>query len=259
MTNLIQQKGHPYEYRPVNPQQILVDPLYQRELHQKKVDKIISEFNYDLVNEPKLSLRSDGKLYVFNGQHTTAAWKIHEGIDTPIMCKIYRGLTWEDEKELFIQQNGISTDHTTFEKLRARFNAGDPDVRGMVESAAKAGVQVTFKTRGDAFGRCNAVSALFTMYKVIPQDSFIIALQLITAAWQGQKESYYEGIIKGMTNIFKKYAGQFSVKDMRNALARNTPAYYIREAKDISGSLAVKYEKLFLREYNYKRKYRIGE
>ena len=101
MTNLIQQKGHPYEYRPVNPQQILVDPLYQRELHQKKVDKIISEFNYDLVNEPKLSLRSDGKLYVFNGQHTTAAWKIHEGIDTPIMCKIYRGLTWEDEKELF--------------------------------------------------------------------------------------------------------------------------------------------------------------
>lgn len=259
MTNTVQQKGHKYEYKAVNPNMILVDPLCQRELNQKKVDKIVCEWNYDLVNEPKISLRSDGTMYVFNGQHTTAAHKIHEGKDTPIICKVYRGLTWEDEKELFLKQNGISSDPTTFEKLRARFNAGDQDVRGMVECAAKAGVQVTFKTRGDAFARCIAVSALFTMYKVLPQDNFIIALQLITGAWQGQKESYCEGFIKGMTNIFKKYAGQFAVKDMRNALARNTPVYYIREAKYMTGSLAVRYEKLFIREYNHNRRNRIGE
>ena len=259
MTNTVQQKGHQYEYKAVNPNMILVDPLYQRELNQKKVDKIICEWNYDLVNEPKISLRSDGTMYVFNGQHTTAAHKIHEGKDTPIICKVYRGLSWEEEKDLFIKQNGISSDPTTFEKLRARFNAGDKDVRGMVECAAKAGVQVTFKTRGDAFARCVAVSALFSMYKALQQDTFITALQLITSAWQGQKESYTEGFIKGMTNVFKKYNGQFVMKEMRKALERNSPAYYIREAKDMSGSLAVRYEKLFIREYNRNRKYRIGE
>ena len=147
------EKGHPYDYKPINPAAINIDPLYQRELNQGKVNKIAANWNYDLVNEPKLSMRADGKLYVFNGQHTTAAHVLHEGADTPIMCKVYRGLTWEEEKELFIEQNGISSDPTTFQKLRALFNAGDKDVRDMVQAAAEAGVQVTFKTQGDAFGR----------------------------------------------------------------------------------------------------------
>lgn len=259
MTNSVQQKGHPFEYRPISPQQILVDPLYQRELYQKKVDKIVAEFNYDLVNEPKLSLRADGKLYVFNGQHTTAAWKIHEGIDTPIMCKVFRSLTWEEEKDLFLAQNGISSDPTTFEKLRALFNAGDAQVRDIVQAAAEAGVQVTFKTRSDAFGRCRAYSSLVSMYKALPREDYIDALKMITATWQGQSESYNAGFICGMTNLFKKYKGQFSFIEMRKSLERNTPMYYVREAKDMTGSLGTRFEKLFIREYNSRRKNRIGE
>lgn len=260
MTNTIQQKGHAYEYRYVVPAQIMVDPLYQRELDQRKVNRIVNEWDYDLVNEPKLSMRADGKLYVFNGQHTTAAHKIHEGKDTPIMCKVYRGVSWEEEKDLFLKQNGISSDPTTFEKLRALFNAGDKDVRDMVEAAAEAGVQVTFKTKASAFARCVAVSALVSMYKALARKDFVTALQLITGAWQGQSDSYEAGFIKGMTNLFKKYNGQFKVAEMRKALEKNTPSYYIREAKDMVGGLATRYEKLFVREYNKRRTSgRIGE
>lgn len=260
MTTAVQQKGgHPFEYKPVITHQILVDPLYQRELNQKKVDKIISEFNYDLVNEPKVSMRADGKLYVFNGQHTTAAWKIHEGADAPIMCKVFRGLTWEDEKNLFLAQNGISSDPTTFEKLRALFNAGDAEVRDMVQAAAEAGVMVTFQTRSDSFGRCRAYSSLVSMYKALSRTDYVDALKLITAAWQGQSDSYSAGFICGMTNLFKKYKGQFSFLEMRKSLERNTPKYYIREAKDMTGQLGTRYEKLFVREYNVRRRIRLGE
>ena len=258
MTN-IQQKGHQFEYRMVSPSSILVDPLYQRLLYQKKVEKIVKEWNYDLVNEPKLSMRKDGSLYVFNGQHTVAAHKIHEGEATPILCKVYRGLTWEDEKDLFIQQNGITSDPTTFEKLRAEFNAGNEEIRDMVEAAAEAGVQVTFKTKGDAFSRCNAHSALLSMYKTLPRADYVNALQLIMAAWKGQPESYYAGFIKGMTNIFKKYKGKFRYTDMVKALEKNTPSYYIREAKDLNGQLGNRFEKLFIREYNKRRTARLGE
>lgn len=255
----IQQKGHQFEYRMVNPPAILVDPLYQRELNQSKVEKIVKDWNYDLVNEPKLSMRKGGSLYVFNGQHTTAAHKIHEGEDTPILCKVYRGLSWEEEKDLFIQQNGITSDPTTFEKLRAEFNAGNVEVRDMVEAAAEAGVQVTFKTKSDAFARCKAHSALMSMYKTLPRADYVNALQLITAAWKGQMESYQAGFIKGMTNIFKKYKGQFRYADMVKALEKNTPSYYIREAKDLNGQLGNRFEKLFIREYNKRRTVRLGE
>lgn len=252
-------KGHEYEYKKVSTGSILVDPLYQRELNQKKIDKIISQWNYDLVNEPKVSMRADGKLYVFNGQHTTVGWKIHEGEDAPIMCKVYRGLTWEEEKELFIKQNGISSDPTTFEKMRACYNAGDTDVRGMVVAAARAGVEVTFATKSEAFGRCIAVSSLFSMYMCLSEKDFVTALLILTGAWQCQKEGYTEGFIKGMTNIFKKYNGQFTPKDMEKSLGRNSPTYYIREAKEMVGALATRYEKLFVKEYNYNRYKRIGE
>lgn len=258
MTN-IQQKGHQFEYRMLKPSEILVDPLYQRELNQSKVEKILKHWDYDLVNEPKISMRSDGKLYVFDGQHTTAAHKIHEGKDTPILCKVYRGLTWEEEKDLFIQQNGIASDPTTFEKLRAEFNGENVEVRDMVEAAAEAGVQVTFKVKGDAFGRCNAHSALLSMYKTLPRADYVSALQLIMAAWKGQSESYHAGFIKGMTNIFKKYKGKFRYADMVKALEKNTPSYYIREAKDLNGQLGNRFEKLFIREYNKRRTARLGE
>lgn len=258
MTN-IQQKGHQFEYRMVKLSEILVDPLYQRELNQSKVEKILKHWNYDLVNAPKLSLRADGRFYVINGQHTVAALKIHEGEDTPILCKVYRGLTWEEEKDLFIQQNGITSDPTTFEKLRAEFNGGNVEIRDMVEAAAEAGVQVTFETKGEAFARCKAHSALLSMYKTLPRADYVNALQLITAAWKGQMESYQAGFIKGMTNIFRKYKGKFRYADMVKALEKNTPSYYIREAKDLNGQLGNRFEKLFIREYNKRRTARLGE
>ena len=119
MTSCMKQKGHAYEYRPVMPSSILVYPLYQRELNQNKVKKIVAEWNYDLVNEPKLSQREDGKLYVFNGQHTIAAWREHEGQDTPIMCKVFRGITWNEEKDLFC--NGFPYLYTL--KLSVRYQS----------------------------------------------------------------------------------------------------------------------------------------
>lgn len=258
MTN-IQQKGHQFEYRMVKLSEILVDPLYQRELNQSKVEKILKHWNYDLVNAPKLSMRADGRFYVINGQHTVAALKIHEGKDTPILCKVYRGLTWEEEKDLFIQQNGITSDPTTFEKLRAEFNGGNVEIRDMVKAAAEAGVQVTFETKGEAFARCKAHSALLSMYKTLPRADYVNALQLITAAWKGQMESYQAGFIKGMTNIFRKYKGKFRYADMVKALEKNTPSYYIREAKDLNGQLGNRFEKLFIREYNKRRTARLGE
>lgn len=252
--------GHQYEHRQMLPTLLKIDPLYQRGLNQNKVKKICDNWKRDLVNDPKVSQRSDGTYYVFNGQHTIAAWMIKEGPKTPIDCKVYRGLTWEEEKDLFLEQNGISSDPTTFEKLRTLFNAEDKDVRDMVEGAAEAGVQVTFKTMAPAFARCDAVSALLSMYKTLSRSDYVTALQLITATWQGQKESYYEGFIKGMTLLFKEYNGQFKYSEMRKALERNTPSFYIREAKDMNGRIGARYEKLFVREYNKRRSVnRLGE
>ena len=98
--------GHEFEMRQLRPSQIRCDPLYQRELDIRRVDKIVKEFNGDTFNEPKVSYR-DGVYWVFDGQHTIAAWrKYHNGEDKLINCKVFKGMTWIDECEAFIRQNG---------------------------------------------------------------------------------------------------------------------------------------------------------
>lgn len=49
---------------------------YQRELKSERVKRIVSNFDERIANEPKVSYR-DGKYYVFDGQHTIDARKVH--------------------------------------------------------------------------------------------------------------------------------------------------------------------------------------
>lgn len=64
--------GHEFEFKVLRPSQIKVDPLYQRPLETKRVERIVKEWSGDLVNEPKVSYR-DGQYWIFNGQHTISA------------------------------------------------------------------------------------------------------------------------------------------------------------------------------------------
>ena len=70
---------------------------YQRELNSRRVREIAENFDERVANEPKVSAR-DGRFYVFDGQHTIAARKmLNGGRDLPILCKVYTGLTEQDE------------------------------------------------------------------------------------------------------------------------------------------------------------------
>ena len=86
-----------YEYKQANTKDIFVDPLYQRDLDNSKVSKIVRDWNPYLVNAVKVSWR-DGKLWVFDGQHTIAACKAKRGgRDCMVDCKVFYGLTRLDE------------------------------------------------------------------------------------------------------------------------------------------------------------------
>ena len=149
MTNLTQavtatEHGHNYEYKWIPVKQLKVDQYYQRYVVQSRIDKIIANWNYDLVNPPKVSMRDDGSYFIFDGQHTVVAYKEHEGDDALIYCKVFRGLTRHEETELFLQQNGISKAVTATEKLRAMYNDNNKQVRSMVRDCELCGVTVLF-------------------------------------------------------------------------------------------------------------------
>lgn len=91
---------------------------YQRHLNASRVKRIAAEFDERIANAPKVSYR-DGHYYVFDGQHTIAARKLlNNNSDLNIVCKVYSGLTEQEEALLFAQQTGISAPLTAGAKLQ---------------------------------------------------------------------------------------------------------------------------------------------
>ena len=225
--------GHEFDFRSLRPSQIKVDPLYQRRLDVNRVNRIVKEFNGDLFNEPKVSFR-DGQFWVFNGQHTIAAWKkLNNNEDKLIYCKVFKGMTWLDECEEFIAQNGISVDPTTNEKLSAALEAKRPDVVGMVNGAELAGFLVNFKGHKNTPNTICAVSALFKAFHRLGSEQYIDMLTTIRDAWIGESDAVCAQILNAMAMFYKTYGGNFKREDLAKSLKRITPAEIIRHGRSV--------------------------
>ena len=223
--------GHEFIYKPLRPSEIRFDELYQRELDKARVERIVREFDGDTFNEPKVSYR-DGTYWCFDGQHSTAAWRmINNGLDVPLWCKVYRGMSWLDEANAFVKQNGLAKDPTTLQKLRTCYNSNRPDVKEMVEGAELAGFKVTF-TKNKNGRNISAVGALFKAYQKLGYSRYLDMLTAIAEAWQYDPDSTLQQIISGMTEFYYLYAGRFKREDLVAKLRRESPLAIIRRGKD---------------------------
>ncbi len=224
-------KGHEFDYKPLRPSQIRFDELYQRELDTARVERIVREFDGDTFNEPKVSYR-DGAYWCFDGQHSTAAWrKLNDGEDRPLLCKVFHGMTWLDEADAFVKQNGLAKDPTTLQKLRTCYNSHRQDVTEMVDGAERAGFKVSF-TRTQNGRNIGAVSALFKAYQKLGYLQYMDMLMAIAEAWQYDPESTVQQILSGMAEFYHLYGGQFERKELVAKLKKESPLAIIRRGKN---------------------------
>ena len=241
---------HSYEYVMLYPEQIKKDPKYQREIDVARIRKITKNWDDDLVNAPKVSLRENGNYYVFNGQHTLAAWKKRYG-NKMIQCKVYRGLTETEEKDLFVKQEGYSKAVGLVDKLRAEYNSGNDEVMDMVRCVTLAGCAMDFDNRtSQSQNRINAVTTAYNVYKEVGHDNFINILDILRRSFYGDYKGFQDGFLKGMKFLFKHYADKIAIKPMITALQKQPADYYVQKANKFDGSAAVRYAKAFVEQYN---------
>ena len=241
---------HSYEYTMLYPEQIKKDPKYQREIDATRIKKITKNWDDDLVNAPKVSLRENGVYYVFNGQHTLAAWKKRYG-NRPIQCKVYRGLTETEEKDLFVKQEGFSKPVGLVDKLRAEYNSGNDEVMDMVRCVHLAGCTIDFDNRtSQSQNRINAVTTAYNVYKDVGHDNFINIIDILRRSFYGDYRGFQDGFLKGMKYLFKHHAENITVKQMVTALQKQPADYYVQQANRCEGSATVRYAKAFVAQYN---------
>lgn len=238
-----------FEYRQLNSKLLVVDRDYQRDIQQDRVKKIIANFNPALVNPIKVSHR-DGKYYVFDGQHTLSALRaINPSPSMMVECKVYEGLSREDEAKLFAEQNGISRVVESIAKFKALYIAGDVDIIEMVNLVERSGLYMDF-SKSKSINRITAVSKTFKIYKSVSKSDFVEILSLIKESWDGIPESLNTEIIGGMGIFYKAYKDEYKRNMLINQLSKVSPTVIIREGKAFSSGGDTRYAKQIFNIYN---------
>lgn len=192
-----------YEYKQVNSRFLYIDPEYQRSLDMNRVHKIVAQFDEMLVNPIKVSFRA-GKFYVFDGQHTLAALKLrNNNKDLPVGCKVYSGMSQEQEAALFAQQNGLSRAVPSNAKLKAMFLAGDQEVVDFYNYTNRV-AKMDF-SGGMAHNKILACAKAFKVFKDMGPVEYINILSIIKDAWGGESDSWRQEILGGLHLFYKEF------------------------------------------------------
>ena len=238
-----------FTYQFVNSALLFPCMEYQRLLRTEKVASIAENFSEYVANEPKVSFR-DGRFYIFDGQNTVEARRTcNGGMELPIRCKVFYGLTKEDEATLFAIQTGNATCLTAGERLRANLVTENPDAIHFVRATVDTGVEFAYDGIRAAW-KIYCIETAYELYKQYGRERYIEMLNIINEAWRGNVDAYLAGVIRGVTRFISVYEGEYSRERLVQQLARTHPKTITQLAQKDTGSSANRHMRQILRIYN---------
>lgn len=240
------------EYKVINSKNIISDPSYQRPINQARISKMMAEFDPNVVNPPKVSLR-DGKFFVFDGQHTIALLKSINNCDVNILCKVFYGMAREDEAKYFEKQFGVFRKPSTTEMFKSAYNRGQPEHKEIMRLTEAHGFIVSFnKAMGE--NRIIALNTLYMNFIKYGPHIFEEALIVLRGAWDGQSSSLCQEILNGLPLFCFKFFGKYDRQTLIKKLKKLDPEKLVREGKASDKKGADKYLYRILAEYNKNQK-----
>ena len=230
----------PYEEKVINSAFLEIPAEYQRKLNIPNVEKMSAEFTELIANPPKVSYR-DGHYFVFDGQHTIVTRRaMNGGQDLPIICKVYEGLTEEEEAMLFSRQTGVSTPLTAGAELRAALVGKDPESLAFVKATESTGLQLGLDSYRAPW-KIICIRTAFKEYKTYGADLYKEALTMLAKGWEGDPDSLRSGILQGMVRFVALYQGEYDPERLVKRLHTVHPMTLVNDEKSLSGTVSYKY------------------
>ena len=239
------------EFRDINARALYIDRTYQRDTDPTRVKKIVDHFDPNLVNIVKVSFRN-GRYYVFDGGHTLAALKqVNGGDNFLVSCKVFYGLTYEQEAELFAMQTGFSKKVGEAYRIRALEAAGDEEIIDFLERTREAGFTIEPAKRMNRTGGIDAVAKAHELYGRVGPETYSRTLELLWRTWSGEKFSVSQNMLGGMGVVMKVYGDEINESRFVKKLGTESAESIRREAsKQISMSPANACALAIMKAYN---------
>ena len=180
---------------------LLIDPAYQRELDESRVDAMSKKFDESRIGVPVVSLRKDGKFYVLDGQHRCEAARRAGLSDSKILCEVHNELTQAEEAELFLKLNNGRKTVGAYDKYRARMTAHEPIAVEFTRIVNSLGLRIG---PGQSKNTINAILAIEFAHR---RNRNLHSTLNVLKRWGGGDESFFEGtMIKDMSCFLADYS-----------------------------------------------------
>lgn len=228
---------------------------YQRPVNPKEVDRLIREWDDRLLDPIIVSFR-DGKFNVVDGQHRIVALRKMNGKDVMVACKVYSGLTYEQEADLCYKldkaKKRLSLSQSTNALAEAGTDAEVADVRRLVEGCGF--VWALGKSHGKT-GEIVSTRALMNAYRLLGGPAFSRMLSLVWGAWEGDPRSLTAAVLSGMALFVKTYDTELDDRSFIKRLSAVDPDEINRRGRaDFStNNAALRFARVLPEKYNGQR------
>ena len=186
---------------------------------QSAVHAMIQRLEYSFTFNP--SLHTIEGCILLNG-----------GEDRPILCKVYTGLTMEQEALLFAEQNGHAAPLSAGIKLRAKVVGGDAPSKAFVAATNRAGLSLNYDSMQLSDYRIGCVGTALKLYDQLGEEIYCEALRHIVEAWEGRPDSFRAAVLRGVMYFVQLYHGQYSAERLVRALSGVHPMELYRISRD---------------------------
>ena len=235
-----------YEYKRLMSTILETDASYQRKIDVARVERIAAGFDARLVNTVKVSNR-DGHFYVFDGAHTLAALKrIHAEQPFQVDCKVFHGLTYEEEAYLFALQTGESKDVAFGVRMRAMLISRSEEAEDFRAHTANAGLALADGPGSATKHTIAALAKAYKLYKDRGPEEYERILRLVVDTWDGAPWSLTSYILGGVGVFLQEYGGGISRERFVKRLCsvgyeelRDEARRQQRSSSDIAHALAI--------------------
>lgn len=219
-----------HKYTQLNTKQLKVDMDYQRDLDPKRVKSIAEHFNPHKVNAIKVSHR-DGAYWIFDGQHTAKVLILRNGNeDLMVECKVYEGLTKEEEAELFARQNEYEKKVPKNSEMKALYAAKDVEITELKRLVESCGFIFDF-SKNQATNRIVCCDLVYKIFQKSRENDFRAMLSIIKSSWNGLPESLRKEIIGGMYVFYSTYKDEFDNEAAIRKFSKTNPIEIYRDGK----------------------------
>lgn len=234
----------------LNIKDLISSQAYQRNIDQKRISYIVSNFDPHKFGVIKVSFR-DGKYYVYDGQHRIAALKVlYDNQDEVVKCEVHNGLTYEDEAKYFAEQYLGSKNVSIIYRWKALYEAKEEPVFSIVNSVRALGIDVKF-SKAKSANRIIAFKQLNDMWAKLGAEKTLKILTLLKKVWETDENAFDGNILLGMREFFYVYMDEIKEETFIRQMKKAVPSAIVIEGKkDTISKNGLNYAKVIWLKYN---------